>query len=397
MMAAGRAAKKSNSVLLLEKNSTLGKKLLLTGGGRCNLTNNNINQQNMIALYKKSGHFLFSAFSQFGVKDTIDFFSSQALKTKEENEGRIFPVTDSAKSVLDALIEYMKKGSVEIKTNSEVAKILIDKKTNLFNITTKDKKEFTAKKCILSVGGKSYPETGSTGEGFLWLKSLGHKIIETGPAMVPVKITDEWAKKLSGLTLDDIKLTIFLNDKKQSAINGKLLFTHFGISGPTAISISKKVGELLKLGKVIIKIDLFPKTDASKLKSQLQDLLSTENNKKLKNTLSKIIPEALSSAILEITNINGEEKNNNVNSESRKKLISIIKAIPLEVSGLLSADRAMVSSGGVSPKEIDFKTMQSKLIPNLYLIGDIIDIEKPSGGYSLQLCWTTGFVAGNNI
>ncbi|MEK9186586.1 MAG: NAD(P)/FAD-dependent oxidoreductase, partial [Patescibacteria group bacterium] len=193
------------------------------------------------------------------------------------------------------------------------------------------------------------------------------------------------------------KLTIFQNRQKQDSVNGKLLFTHFGISGPTVLNMSKEIGELLKYGDVVIEIDLFPKTDLGLLRKKLQELLVGESNKKLKNVLNKLIPTALVSALLEIADISGETVNHSVSAESRKKLVTLLKAVPLNVSGLLGANKAIVSSGGVALEEVNFKTMQSRLIPGLYLVGDVLNVDRPSGGYSLQLCWTTGFVAGSNI
>ena len=396
MIAAGGAGELHRSVLLLEKNPTLGKKLLITGGGRCNVTNNRPEVRTMLAKYKESDKFLFSAFSQFGVKETLEFFNKRGMATKEENEGRIFPVSDKAKSVWGVLARYMKEGGVEIQTGAEVIALLVDKYDKSVIIKLKDKREIIAKSCILATGGTSRPETGSTGEGFKWLKKLGHKIIEDNVALVPVALKDAWAKKLSGLTLRDIKLTTFQNGEKQEADKGKLLFTHFGISGPTVLNMSKGIGELIKYGEVIIELDLFPKLDHGALKKKLQELLVSESNKKLKNTLSKLIPSALVGATLELSNVGGETANHSVRSWDRVKLAMLMKSIPLNVKGLLGKDKAVVSSGGVALEEINFKTMQSRIVPNLYIVGDVLNIDRPSGGYSLQLCWTTGFVAGSN-
>ncbi len=395
MMAAGRAASRGRRVLLLEKNPNLGKKLLITGGGRCNVTNNKSDLRAMLVKYKKSDQFLFSAFTQFGVKDTLAFFNERGMPTKEENEGRIFPVSDSAKSVWELLVNYMKAGDVKVQTGAEVIGLSFDSSKKHLVIKTKDKKEITAKSCILATGGVSRPETGSTGDGFKWLKKLGHAIVANNFALVPIALTDVWAKKLGGLTLKDIKLTALQNGQNQTSAKGRLLFTHFGISGPTILNLSQEIGELLKYGEVIVELDLFPSADQGALRKKLQELLVGESNKKLKNVLSKLIPAALVAPILELANVSGETPSHSVSSEDRKKLASLLKAIPLRVAGLLGA-KAVVSSGGVALEEIDFKTMQSRLIPNLYLIGDVLNIDRPSGGYSLQLCWTTGFVAGNN-
>lgn len=396
MMAAGRAVELGRSVLLLEKNPMLGKKLLLTGGGRCNITNNKPDVHAMLRKYKGSDQFLFSAFSQFGVEDTLDFFNRRGMATIEEAEGRIFPASNKVQSVLDMLTRYMKEGGVRIQTNATVAGFSIDKVAKHISIQFKDKTEVIAKSCIVATGGTSRPETGSTGDGFKWLKKIGHTIVDNNFALVPIALADSWAKKLGGVTLKDIKLTIFQDGQKQEVCKGKLLFTHFGISGPTVLNMSKKVGELLQYGEVMIALDLFPKLDHKELKEQLQTILIAESNKKLKNILSKLIPAALVGVALKLGKIDGETANHSVRHEDRIKLVSLMKAIPLHVQGLLGADKAIVSSGGVALKEVDFKTMQSRLVPNLYIVGDVLNIDRPSGGYSLQLCWTTGFVAGSH-
>ncbi|MFH0795761.1 MAG: aminoacetone oxidase family FAD-binding enzyme [Candidatus Omnitrophota bacterium] len=396
MMAAGRAAELERSVLLLEKNPTPGKKLLITGGRRCNITNNKTEIRTILAKYKENGKFLFSAFSQFGVEDTLNFFNRRGMATKEETEGRVFPVSNKAQSVWDVLTRYMKKGGVQIQTNTSVTGLAVDTATRHIRIQLKNKTGITAKSCIVATGGTARPETGSTGEGFGWLKKFGHTIIDNNFALVPIALKDAWAKKIGGVTLDDIKLTTFQNGEKQEVQKGKLLFTHFGISGPTVLNMSKKIGELMQYGEVIIVLDLFPGLDHGAFKQQIQTLLIAESNKKLKNTLSKLIPSALVSAILELADINSETANHSVSHNDRLKLVTCIKAIPLHVTGLLGADKAVVSSGGVALEEVNFKTMQSRLVPNLYIVGDVLNIDRPSGGYSLQLCWTTGFVAGSN-
>ncbi|MFA5954758.1 MAG: aminoacetone oxidase family FAD-binding enzyme [Patescibacteria group bacterium] len=393
MMAAGRAAERGRRVLLLEKNPTLGKKLLITGGGRCNITNNK-EVRTMLAKYKKSDKFLFSAFSQFNVEDTLQFFHSRGMATKEEQEGRIFPESNSARSVWEALLQYIRNSGVHVQTDAAV--IALDFENEHFVITLKGKKEIEATSCIMATGGVSRPETGSTGEGFLWLKKLGHTIIESDFTLVPITLKDAWIKKLAGVVLQDIKLTTFQNGQKQEVTKGKLLFTHVGISGPTVLNMSKDVGELLKYGEVTIMLDLVPTIDHALLKQQLQALLISESNKKIKNVLGKVIPPALVIPVVSLAKVDGETPNHSVRSESRKELVMLIKAIPLHVSGLLGADKAIVSSGGVALQEVNFKTMQSRLIPNLYLVGDVLNIDRPSGGYSLQLCWTTGFVAGSS-
>ncbi len=397
MMAAGRAAELGKKVLILEKNTVLGKKLLITGGGRCNVTNNKTNTREMLAKYKGNDQFLFSAFSQFDVTSTLAFFNDKGMPTKEENEGRIFPVSNSSQSVYDVLYDYMKKGGVEIRKSSIVSGIEKSKKDDTLIIRTKSGNDIHSHAVVVATGGTSRPETGSTGEGFMWLKKLGHTIIDNDVALVPVALTDTWVKKISGLSIEEARLTTYQNNQKQEAYKGKLLFTHFGVSGPMVLNMSKDIGELLKYGEVDLKLDLFPGKDGSKIKNELQNILVTESNKKLKNVLSMMIPSPLITPLLDITGIDGQTFNHSVSSEDRVKLVKFMKEIPLHVKGLLGKDKAVVSSGGVALTEVDFKTMESRIVKNLYLVGDVLNIDRPSGGYSLQLCWTTGFVAGSNI
>ncbi|MDP1719195.1 MAG: aminoacetone oxidase family FAD-binding enzyme, partial [bacterium] len=347
MMAAGRAAEptrqggRGRSVLLLEKNPSPGKKLLITGGGRCNVTNNKPEVRAMVSKYKGNDQFLFSAFTQFGVKETLKFFNENGMATKEENEGRVFPVSDKAQSVWDVLTRYMKEGGVEMKTYSPVSGLAIGVDKTIV-VHLKDGSYINAKSCIVATGGASHPETGSTGEGFAWLKKLGHTIINSEASLVPIALKDAWAKKLGGVSLKNIKLTAFQNRQKQDSRKGNLLFTHFGISGPTVLNMSKEIGEFTKYGEVVIQLDLFPTLDAGTLKRKLQTLLVADSNKKLKNVLNKLIPSALVSAVLDIAKIDGETANHSVSSEDRVKLTAILKAIPLNVKGLLGADKAIV-------------------------------------------------------
>lgn len=395
MMAAGRAAEAGAKVILLEKNPTLGVKLLITGGGRCNVTNAQYDVRTFLTKYKDSDKFLFSAFSQRDVKDAIEFFNGRGMPTKIEAENRVFPASNSAQSVWDVLVEYMKKGNVHIKTKA-VVDGFETKNGVITSVALKGGEKIFAKKFIVATGGTSRPETGSTGEGFSWLKKLGHTIVKSDAALVPVSISDAWVKQAQGVALKDIKLTTFQNNQKQESHKGKILFTHFGISGPTVLNMSKDIGELLKYGEVIIKLDLLPSLDHGMMNTKLQELFKIDDKKKIKNSLGSLIPSALVDAVIEIAGINADKTNNGVSREERLKLIDVIKGMPMNVTGLLGSDKAVVSSGGVVLTEVDFKTMQSRIVPNLYLVGDVLNIDRPSGGYSLQLCWTTGWVAGNS-
>jgi len=396
MMAAGRAAERGLKVLLIEKNDTLGKKLLITGGGRCNVTNNQPDVRELLKRFKEKDKFLFSAFSQWSVTETLGFFNSRRMDTKVEAERRVFPKSEKAQSVWNVLVEYMKEGGVNILSNSPVIE-LKEEDGKITSIVLKNKKEIKAKSYILATGGKSRPETGSTGDGFAWLSNLKHRVSEPVPALVPIAVHDTWVKRLQGVSLSQVKINVLQNNTKQVSVKGKILFTHFGVSGPTILNISKEVSELLKYGEVYISLDILPQFDYGQLNTKLQEIFKEHSNKKFKNALHNLVPSAFAPIVVELSQISGDTQNNSITREQRLNLVKILKDMRMKVFHLLGIEKAVVTSGGVSLDQVDFKTMQSRKIPNLYLVGDILDIDRPSGGYSLQLCWTTGFVAGNSV
>jgi predicted Rossmann fold flavoprotein len=404
MMAAGRAAERGLSVLLLEKNEGLGKKLLITGGGRCNVTNAELDDRALLAKFKDDGKFLFSAFSQYSVEESLAFFNGRGMPTKVENEKRVFPISDSAKSVWDVLLNYMKAGNVTVRSNAKVTGFVSAKTpeggTTIQAVKISGGEKIEAKRFILATGGMSHPETGSTGEGFEWLRELGHTVSEPSAALVPITVSDAWVKALSGVTLPKAKVTLFQNGVKQAVNKGKVLFTHFGLSGPGILNMSAEVADLMKYGEVVMSLDLLPDYDYSALNESLQRLFTLNANKKFKNSLGGadgLIPSAFVSAVLEISGLDGDTECNSITREERLNLVKVLKDMPIKPTGFLGAEKAIITAGGVALTEVDFKTMRSRLVPNLSLVGDILDIDRPSGGYSLQLCWTTGWVAGNSI
>lgn len=404
MMAAVQAAKSGARVLLVEKNDGLGKKLLITGGGRCNVTNAEFDTRKLLAKFKNSDQYLFSAFSQWNVQNTLDFFHQHNLETKVEAEQRVFPITDKAESVWQVLVDELQNQNVTVRSNMAVIGLeqFSDEKSAVKNITgikLKNGELIKAKAIILATGGKSHPETGSTGDGFKWLKDLSHSISEPTASLVPLAIKDAWVKKLQGITLPEIKITVLKNKIKQKSVAGKVLFTHFGVTGPTILNLSQEIRELLEYNQVSLALDLTPKLPAEALNTKLQEIVRTEaSNKKIKNSLGLLLtPATLCQAVLDQANINPDTWSHSLTREERLRLVKTIKALTMEVTGLLGDDKAIVTSGGVALDEIDFKTMRSRLYQNLYIIGDLLDINRPSGGYSLQLCWTTGFVAGNYV
>ncbi len=396
MMAAGRAAERGKSVLLLEKNSTLGNKLKISGGGRCNLTNAVFDVRLFLQVFGKSAKYLYSTFSQFSVEDTFDFFQSRGLELKIEDRNRAFPVTDNAWDVFLVLKKYMETNNVTVLTSHPVTKI--NSKNNTIVSVEADDKIFTADNYLFATGGISHPETGSTGDGFQWLEQLGHVIQKSNPNLVPLAVQEQWIKNLSGVTLDPMRISFYLNDKKQFSKVGRLLFTHFGISGPLILNSSFEVKKLLDQGPTTACIDMYPKLDEGSLEKQIIDIFDKTKNKNLKNILKILTPNGMSKGLV---NIFKEElldkKVHSITKNERKQIIKILKNLPLTIKGLMGLDKAIISDGGIALDEVDMKTMQSKICENLYITGDLLHINRPSGGFSLQLCWTTGFVVGNHV
>ena len=396
MMAAGRAAERGAKVLLVEKNDSLGNKLLITGGGRCNVTNAEPDVRKLLARFKESEQFLFSAFSMWGVKETLDFFHNRGMETKVEAEQRVFPLSNKAHSVWSVMIEYIKQSGVTILSNSPVEKLLVEEGL-ITGVRLKNKKEIRAKSFVLATGGISHPETGSTGDGFKWLKDTGHEVVQPKPSLVPIKVKNLWIERVAGLTLAKVKIKLFQNNVKQEESKGKILFTHVGLSGPTVLNMSSSVGELLKYGEVIISLDILPDLDYGMLNTKLQEIFKLEDKKKFKNSLKSLVPASLAPVIVSLSKIDPDKQCNSVTREERLSLVELLKHLNLTVEGLLGEDKAITTSGGIALTQVDFKTMQSRLISNLYVVGDVLNIDRPSGGYSLQLCWTTGFVAGSSV
>jgi len=337
---------------------------------------------------------LFSTFTQHGVKESVEWFKERGVAFVEENEDRLFPETLKAETICETLVQELDKQNVEVLLNTGVSKLEYQSEKESFIIETLTNQSFEVKKCVVSTGGVSRPETGSTGEGFNWLKEIGHDIAENDLALVPIALTDRWVSRVSGITLDDVKVTVRADTKNMDAKRGKILFTHVGLSGPTILNMSSYVGSLLPYHNVTLSLDLFPAKDHDILKHELQVLLVEDSNKKVKNVLSQLIPKALVQPFLDVLNIDSETKCHSVRSEDRVAITHTLKDLEVTVKNLLGPEKAVISKGGVLLTEIDFKTMGSRVVPGLFITGDVLNINKPSGGYSLQLCWSTGYVAG---
>lgn len=396
LMAAGRAAERGKRVLLLEKNRHLGEKLKISGGGRCNITNAEFDTRALLKHYGKTEQFLYSPFSQFGVKETFAFFEGRGLPLVVEARKRAFPETQRAFDVYRTLEKFVYGGKVVVKTNSPVTKV-VARNGHIDRVHT-GKEEHRANSFIFATGGVSHPETGSTGDGFRWLKNLGHAITLPTPDIVPLSVREEWVKRLSGVSLSFMRITFFVDGARKFSKLGKVLFTHFGLSGPLILNSARAVGDLLHSGTVTAAIDLYPDTELGALEKKILEIFEKNKNKMLKNIINEITPKGTSECVLSLVSatVPAQMKVHSITKEDRKAMGRLLKALPLTVTGLMGYDRAVVADGGISLTEIDMKTMRSKVVDNLYIVGDLLHISRPSGGYSLQLCWSTGYVAGNN-
>ncbi len=396
LMVAGRTAEKGGKVLLLEKNNTMGEKLKITGGGRCNITNAEYDTHELLKHYGSAGKFLFSAFSQFGVAETFSFFVSRGLPLVVEDHKRAFPQSHKALDVYNVLEKYVREGKVTVKVNSPVTKI-VSEKNHIISVVCGNQ-EYFAKNFIFATGGASHQETGSTGDGFNWLKNSGHTVVLPTPSIVPLAVADVWVKRLAGITLEEMKITFSADGVKAFSKKGRLLFTHFGLSGPLILNSAKEVSDLLRSGTVTAVIDIFPYEDIGILERRIIATFDTNKNKMFKNVIAEIVPAGMAKGvgrILDTTLLN--KKVHSITTEDRKIIVRLLKSLSLTITGLMGDDRAIVSDGGVSLEEIDMRTMKSKIVDNLYVTGDLLHINRPSGGYSLQLCWTTGYVAGSSV
>ena len=396
MMAAISAAKSGASVLLLEKNNVLGKKLSITGGGRCNIFNAEENERLLLANYGASKKYLYSAFSVFGLPETREFFQSIGIQTKVEAKKRAFPVSEMAQDVVAALKKELGRLNVKIITGADVQQLYSEAGT--IEYVQVGSRRYVAKNYVLSTGGASYSETGSSGDGFTWLEQMGHSIKTPTPNITPLATNDTWVKEVAGVSAKDIDVIFYLNGTRNFKISGDMLFTHFGISGPLILNNAYRVAELLDLGTVTAEIDCFPQLNEKELDTIIMKTLAEHPVKQLRSTLRFISPTGLNKAVTTLLarQIDVNVTNSELSKVSRLRLVRLLKALPLTIKGLMGFERAVVADGGLEIEHLDTRTMRSKKIDNLYITGDLININRPSGGYSLQLCWTTGYIAGVN-
>lgn len=399
MMAAITSAKNGNKVILLEKMERLGRKLLITGKGRCNITSS-LPIEEFIQNTPGNGQFLYSCFKNYTNNDIIEFLKSEGLDVKEERGNRIFPVTDKSLDVLQCFENCLKELCVDVRYSTKVEDVIYNE--GKFKIITENN-TFEAEKVILATGGKSYPLTGSTGDGYCIAKKLGHTVTSIKPSLVPLESYDKnMCKSLQGLSLKNVNIEVknIENNKAIYQDFGEMLFTHFGVSGPIILSGSahlvryKNIDELLKNRKIVLKIDFKPALSEEKLDDRILRDFGELKNKKFKNSLDKLLPQKLIPVIIQRSNINPEKKVNEINKVERKSLVKILKNFDLVISGFRPIEEAIITSGGINIKEINPKTMESKMVQGLYFAGEIIDVDSYTGGFNLQIAYSTGYTAG---
>ncbi|MBU6310489.1 aminoacetone oxidase family FAD-binding enzyme [Patescibacteria group bacterium] len=395
LMAAGRAGERGLSVLLFEKNATLGEKLRISGGGRCNITNAEPDIHAFVRSYGSAGKYLYALFAQFGQKDTEVFFTKLGLPLKTEARNRMFPETERAEDVVSALQRYLAKGSVTILTDTPVTEVHAD--GGRVRSVTAGGRTYGAREFVFATGGVSHPETGSTGDGFAWLRALGHTVQKPTPTIVPLKTRERWSHELAGVAIHDMKITFYAEGRKAFSEKGTVLCTHFGISGPLILNVAHKVSDLMYTGAVTAKIDLYPDLDVGALDALVLGRFAQSKNKVLRNALRDIVPEGTLRGILMLLPTEMvETKVHSLSRENRGSLVRLLKALPITIEGLMGFDRSVVADGGVPVAEVDMRTTRSKKLSNVFILGDLLHIRRPSGGYSLQLAWSTGFVAGSH-
>jgi len=391
MMAAGRAAESGARVALVEKNGALGRKLLLTGNGRCNLTNNSHGLRGLVERYGPDGRFLYNAFGLFGVEETIEFFGSRGLKTVTEDHGRVFPASGRAQDVLAVLLKYMENGGVAVITGNGVEGP--EHEGGRISCVRVGNEKLSAERYIICTGGRSYPKTGSTGEAFGWLEALGHTVNPLRPALTPLTVREDWIRGMEGASLRDVKVSAYVYGKRIASVTGDAVVTANGLSGPAVLDLSRTLCGISS-GDVTVRIDLMPDVSMDGLSQDIIDLFSLTPKRMAKTFAAEFLTPKLADTILMLSGIEPDTQLNAITKKQRMALCWQIKVLTLTLKGLGGFERAMVTRGGVSVKEIEPKTMRSKLIENLYLAGEILDVDGPTGGYNLQACWSTGYIAG---
>lgn len=392
MIAAVFAARCGNDVYLYEKNEKLGKKLFITGKGRCNLTNT-ADMEELFASVVSNPKFLYSGFYSFTNDQAIDFFEELGVKTKVERGGRVFPASDHSSDVIRALERELDRLGVKVKTKTEVKELLFADKT-VKGLLFSSGKKTEADSVIIACGGLSYPSTGSTGDGCRFAQSCGHKVTPLFPALVPMEVKEWYAKELMGLSLRNIEVTVTDGPRKLYHEFGEMLFTHYGVSGPVILSASSIVGTYLQKKELTLHIDLKPALTKEQLDKRVLREFEANHNRQFKNAAAGLFPSKLRPVMVELSGISEEKKVNEITKEERRRFVELIKDFSMTLTGLRSFNEAIITKGGVSVKEVDPGTMESKLVKGLYFAGEVLDLDALTGGFNLQIAWSTGYLAG---
>ena len=417
MFAAYFAAKNGHKVTLLEQNEKLGKKLYITGKGRCNITNAS-DMEDLFANVCSNEKFLYSAFYSYTNDQVVEFFENYGLRTKVERGNRVFPVSDHSSDVIATLTRALKDVGVEVKLYTKVKKLLTEEyrdennepvvaekrtgilKQEIKGVVLDDNTKMMADAVILATGGISYPSTGATGDGYRFAEGLNHKIVEPTPSLVPFEIQESWVTEMQGLALKNVAVTIEREGKKLYTDFGEMLFTHFGVSGPMILSASASIKPAYFRDfahELTLKIDLKPALDKEQLDKRILKDFEEAKNKQYKNSIQKLLPTKMIPIIIELSGIDPEKQVNEITREERAKLVSLLKGLPMTIIGLRGWNEAIITKGGVSVKQVNPSTMESKLVNGLYFAGELLDLDAMTGGYNLQIAWSTGYLAGISI
>lgn len=395
MMAAYFAAKNKNKVTLIEKNEKTGKKIYITGKGRCNITNA-CDVEDLFANVMSNKKFLYSAFYGFTNSDVIDFFENHGIKTKIERGNRVFPVSDHSSDVISALERALKEQNVDILLNTCVEKIECED-SQVTGVVLCGGRKIEADAVIVATGGMSYQATGSTGDGYRFAEESGHKVTECTPSLVPFNAQEEWVAKLQGLSLKNVLVTIYDGRKKLYEDFGEMLFTHFGVSGPLILSASAAIKQNTIKKPLQMFIDLKPALSYEALDKRILREFDDAKNKQFKNSINKLLPSKMIPVIIGLSGIDPDKKVNEISKGEREGLVNLLKKLPVTLNGTRQWNEAIVTKGGISTKDINPSTMESKIIKNLYFAGEVLDLDALTGGYNLQIAWSTGALAGKSI
>lgn len=395
MFAALGAAEAGHRVTILEQNEKLGKKIYITGKGRCNLTNA-CDTEEIFAHVPRNAKFLYSAIYTYDNFRVMEFFEANGMPVKTERGNRVFPISDHSSDVISTLQKALEKAGVEVLLHTKVTEIL-SKDGKIAGVQLKNGEKRTADAIILATGGKSYSSTGSTGDGFVFAEQLGHKIEEPVPSLVPMTVLEDYCMQMQGLSLRNVQATIREGGKVFFEEFGEMLFTHFGVSGPLMLSASSVVNDRLRKKNLSLTIDLKPALSEEQLDARILRDFEENKNRQFKNSVKGLLPAKMIPVVISLSGIDPEKKINGITKQERKKLVECIKAFPLTLTGLRGFNEAIITRGGVSVKQVDPSTMESKLVKGLYFAGEILDVDAYTGGFNLQIAWSTGYLAGSSI